>query len=283
MGNTCCGAPPEKEEQFSDIRRGEQQPLASAGPPPPGFGGAHSAAQQSIQRLQNATDPVEAAKHAEEALAHVQALANQSQPPPESQPPPAAKKKIVRTTKAEVHHSTASKKSTAEKLDYSSSDSSKWVFSEKHFAGACSYSELGKKELVEGLITEGVENFKANPGRYLAMMYQTSMVDWPEDQQKYTYIYRQGTRNWKPTGCSDEGWMSVRLAEFQCLPPLEDLGAGKFASCLCGTGAECSCLSQMGCPRMQAALMSSPTTWNLRATGYTTRRITRSAPGGVSA
>ena len=42
---------------------------------------------------------------------------------------------------------------------------------------------------------------------------------WPEDQQKYTLISRQGTRNWKPTGCSDDGWMTVIVAKYQRLPP----------------------------------------------------------------
>ena len=211
MGNTCCGGAPPDEEEFSDIRRAEQQPLSTPA-------GAAERAEPAPAPAPPPAPPPAPAPAPEEAQGQEDEDAEDTE---EGAPPGFEKKrKIVRREKTapKVHHSTA-KKTADEKLDYSDSDPSKWAFSEQHFSGSYSYSEVGKKEEIEGVIAEGLEKFRANPGEYLAIMYQTSMTDWPEDQQKYTLVYRQGTRNFKPTGCSDDGWMTVIMAKYQRLPP----------------------------------------------------------------
>lgn len=123
------------------------------------------------------------------------------------------------------HHSTAKKKT--QKPDYtdpSTYDSSKWVFSEQHFSGSMI---PGKQTEIQGDITEGLENFMANPAKYVAIYYQTSMTEWPLDQQKYFLVHRESAQksNFQPVGCSDDGWMTVKMAAYQPLPKLEDLGA----------------------------------------------------------
>ena len=117
--------------------------------------------------------------------------------------------------------------SSEEKLDYSSADPHKWAFLTKSFSGGFSYCTLGTKEVVTGDIKKGIRNFKANPAKYVAITYQTSMLDWPTNQQKYTRISRKGTKGYHPTGCSADGWMTALIAEYQRLPP--DLRLGRVA------------------------------------------------------
>jgi hypothetical protein len=107
--------------------------------------------------------------------------------------------------------------------EYSNADPSKWKFSELKFAGSSSYEEVGKQEEVKGKsIPKGIEKFKANPGKYLAMMYQTASLEWPKEQHTYTYVHRAGTKAYKPQGLSASGWMTLLLHEYQQLPPLKD-------------------------------------------------------------
>jgi hypothetical protein len=39
------------------------------------------------------------------------------------------------------------------------------------------------------------------------------MKSWPDDQQKYTMIYREGTEGFKPTGCAADGWITHLLTQ----------------------------------------------------------------------
>lgn len=53
------------------------------------------------------------------------------------------------------------------------------------------------KRVVEGVsIPEGVEEFRANPEKYLAIHYQNSIVEggWPIHVHQFTFIYREGTK-----------------------------------------------------------------------------------------
>jgi hypothetical protein len=109
--------------------------------------------------------------------------------------------------------------------EYSNADPSKWKFSELKFAGSVLYDELGKEEEVRGKsIKKGIERFKANPGKYLAMTYQAVMLEekWPKESHAYTYVHRAGTQAYKPEGLSTSGWLALLLQEYKRLPPLKD-------------------------------------------------------------
>ena len=73
-------------------------------------------------------------------------------------------------------------------------DANKWKCKEYKFSGSTSYVDIGKQEDIKGKsITAGISNFKNNPLKYYAMMYQTSMLDWPSNKQDYkygTYFFR---------------------------------------------------------------------------------------------
>jgi len=53
-----------------------------------------------------------------------------------------------------------------------------------------SYSGSVVKEARRGKIEDGIEFLKSNPSDYMAMHFQTSMQNWPEDQQAYTLYKR---------------------------------------------------------------------------------------------
>lgn len=106
--------------------------------------------------------------------------------------------------------------------EYWTADPSKWKLVECKFAGSAAYETLGKKEDVKKPIEQGLQEFKAHPGKYVAMMYQADMDGWPKDQQQFSYIHRMGTLNYKPQGVSPTGWMNLKLWNYEALPPLKD-------------------------------------------------------------
>jgi len=84
---------------------------------------------------------------------------------------------------------------------------------------------VGKEETVDGVIAEGIRRLRAEPSKYFAIKYQSDMMEWPEDEQTYRLIHREGTKGYKPQNVSPEGWMTLMSAEYQRLPPVADLGA----------------------------------------------------------
>ena len=105
---------------------------------------------------------------------------------------------------------------------FEKADKSKFRFDEVISGGSYSYQKSGEKKEVEGLISDGIAEFKANPGKYVAIAYQTSMTDWPEDQQKYTLYMRKGWQGLKPKE-DDDGWQTWIVSRYECLPKC-DLG-----------------------------------------------------------
>ena len=105
---------------------------------------------------------------------------------------------------------------------FEKADKSKFRFDEVISGGSYSYQKSGEKTEVEGLISDGIAEFKANPGKYVAISYQTSMADWPEDQQKYTLYMRKGWQGLKPKE-ADDGWQTWIVSSYECLPKI-DLG-----------------------------------------------------------
>mmetsp|Transcript_7251 Transcript_7251/g.17726 ORF Transcript_7251/g.17726 Transcript_7251/m.17726 type:complete len:745 (+) Transcript_7251:177-2411(+) len=106
--------------------------------------------------------------------------------------------------------------------EYRDADPSNWKCKEYKFAGAAKYEEKGKEETVKGPLAKGLKNFKANPGKYTAMAYQSDMKDWPEKDQQYLLLHREGTIKWRPQGVSPSGWMTVHVNEYERLLPFKD-------------------------------------------------------------
>jgi hypothetical protein len=107
--------------------------------------------------------------------------------------------------------------------EFMNADPSRWKVREHQFSGQSSFETRGEQEVVKGTsINDGITYFKANPGRYVAMVYQTNMLEWPSNQHQYTYIHRDGTKGYKPSGVSPSGWMTIILNEYERLPPLKD-------------------------------------------------------------
>ena len=77
---------------------------------------------------------------------------------------------------------------------------------------------MGEQEKVVGPIAEGIDRFKLDHETYFAIMYQANMVEWPEDQQNYTLIHREGTQGFEAGGVSDDAPWALMMATFQPLP-----------------------------------------------------------------
>jgi len=106
--------------------------------------------------------------------------------------------------------------------EYKDGDPSNWKCKKYRFAGAAKFEEKGKEETVKGSLAKGLQTFKENPGNYTALAYQTDMKDWPEKDQQYILLHREGTIKWQPQGVSPSGWMTVHVNEYERLLPFKD-------------------------------------------------------------
>jgi hypothetical protein len=104
-------------------------------------------------------------------------------------------------------------------------DTDKWRFSEHLFSGSTRCICVGKTLEESRPISEGVAALKTRPNEFLAVYYQTDMLSWPEDQQKYTLISRKGTEGFEPTGVTPDGWMTIIIADYERLPPIDEYPA----------------------------------------------------------
>jgi hypothetical protein len=107
-----------------------------------------------------------------------------------------------------------------EAFDNDNYDPSKWTCKEYFFEGKALSEHLGKLEEVKGKsIKEGIEHFQAHPELYIAMMYQTSLVDRAVEKHKYHLLHRRDTYLYKPQiGTGKRGWMTLLLNEYEKLP-----------------------------------------------------------------
>ena len=104
-------------------------------------------------------------------------------------------------------------------------DDSRWKLREQQFNGSVQFKDIGKQEVVEGKSVEkGIETFKANPAKYVAMVYQTNMLTnkWPAASCMYTLIHRKDTVNYEPKGVSPTGQQTILMYDYQRLPPFPD-------------------------------------------------------------
>eukprot|EP00934_Nitzschia_sp_Nitz4_P000471 Nitzschia sp. Nitz4//scaffold67_size101165//82896//84994//NITZ4_004541-RA/size101165-augustus-gene-0.23-mRNA-1//-1//CDS//3329556510//471//frame0 len=103
---------------------------------------------------------------------------------------------------------------------YTDAPLEKWSCDTNTFSGSYIYDTIGKQEEIKGSpIADAIELFKSKPAKYVALYYQTDMVHWPVEEQKYTLIHRYGTRRFRPQGVDPQGWMTVWVQEYQHLPP----------------------------------------------------------------
>ena len=105
---------------------------------------------------------------------------------------------------------------------YRGVDSSKFKLKEHRTSGGVSYAKVGQKEQVTKPIEDGKAMFKANPSKYIAMTYQSNMVSWPPEKQKFTLYHRDGTEKFAPAGIDPNGRMSFLLLAYEHLPPFKD-------------------------------------------------------------
>ena len=103
----------------------------------------------------------------------------------------------------------------AESMDWPGPESPKWQHTSVQTSGAYSFTKMGEKVECEGTVASGLAKLKSNPAKYLACMYQSDMVDWPTDQQRYTLIEREGTEGLK---YKDGDVFTVEFANYQALP-----------------------------------------------------------------
>lgn len=80
-------------------------------------------------------------------------------------------------------------------VDKSSDPKSPYKVVETVYNGGVAFSDMNKKDVQGVLIPKGVEEFKANPKKYLAIHYQNNMVQeaWPAEMHRFTYILRDGS------------------------------------------------------------------------------------------
>jgi Calpain family cysteine protease len=107
-----------------------------------------------------------------------------------------------------------------EAFDNDNYDPSKWTCKEYRFDGKALSDHLGHMEEVRGKsIQQGIEHFQSHPELYIAMMYQTSMMNFVEAKQKYHLLHRRNTYLYRPQISADNrGWMTLLINEYEELP-----------------------------------------------------------------
>jgi hypothetical protein len=100
--------------------------------------------------------------------------------------------------------------------------SCEWKCEEVQFDGNWSSTSTGKVEQIQGKsIKRAVEKFKAYPKLFAAIFYPTEMLSWPEDEQQYTMIYRDGTTGLTPKGVKKRGKVTFMMHHYQPLPSMD--------------------------------------------------------------
>eukprot|EP00980_Cylindrotheca_fusiformis_P011215 scaffold2574_cov98-Cylindrotheca_fusiformis.AAC.5 len=143
-----------------------------------------------------------------------------------SKKPASAKKKKgaasspkEKTSKSQPSNAASGKAVAANTAEYEGADPSRWKCNEMKFQGSAEYSEKGRQEKVKGPISKEIKKFKANPEKYVALMYQTEMIDWDPKEQECTLLHRAGTVGWKPVGVTPKGWMTVLFQTYERCKP----------------------------------------------------------------
>lgn len=78
-------------------------------------------------------------------------------------------------------------------IDWGKAIGSKWKFPTIKYGGGHSYTTEPEREEIHGLISKGLALVTAEPAKYDGMFFQSDMVNWPLDQQRYTLVRRTGS------------------------------------------------------------------------------------------
>ncbi|CAB9518072.1 Calpain-1 catalytic subunit [Seminavis robusta] len=113
-------------------------------------------------------------------------------PKPKPKPAPVSPKK-----KTIIRHAPQQEKWSPHAIDTSSDPNSTHKIVVTTFNGGYSFSDINKKDVAGTAIQKGVDEFRANPDKYVSMVYQNSMVEegWPVDKHRYTLFLRAGTED----------------------------------------------------------------------------------------
>eukprot|EP00929_Paragymnodinium_shiwhaense_P013930 TRINITY_DN12177_c0_g2_i1.p1 TRINITY_DN12177_c0_g2~~TRINITY_DN12177_c0_g2_i1.p1 ORF type:complete len:608 (+),score=105.24 TRINITY_DN12177_c0_g2_i1:190-2013(+) len=105
---------------------------------------------------------------------------------------------------------------------FACADPSRWKFDPVEYGGSYSFSEGTKPvfEDVTGPISGGLQTLKDDPVLYEAIIYQSNMVDWPEDQQKFQLVKR--TNSGFMVKGQGSGPFTCVQAKYERLPPNPD-------------------------------------------------------------
>jgi len=105
--------------------------------------------------------------------------------------------------------------------EYKNVPKHKFQMKEYKFDGNYTAQEVGKKEQRTGKSIEGgIAKFKAHPNLYTAIFYPTEMKDWPENEQQYVFIYRDGTVDFRAKKPSKKGKVTLLTFDYQPLKSL---------------------------------------------------------------
>jgi len=107
-------------------------------------------------------------------------------------------------------------------IDWTDADPDKWSYREIIFSGAMAFKKAPETEEVQGTITSGLALLKEDPVQYEALFYQTSMTEWPDDQQHFTLIKRKPKTGMKIT-FDLQGPFTYVQAKYQALASAESV------------------------------------------------------------
>jgi hypothetical protein len=164
--------------------------------------------QQLTQSEAPATDKPDQKSEAPSATTGTSAKAEPVKAPEECADAPSGTSKAQRKN-APINRTTAT-------IDWSAADPEKWAFPEVEFNGSYSYATQPKVTEETEEISKGLSKIKASPQLYLGIFYQSDMVGWPADQQKYSLVHRDRS-GFNVTAAPSAGFTWV-CAKYQALP-----------------------------------------------------------------
>jgi predicted nucleic acid-binding Zn-ribbon protein len=105
--------------------------------------------------------------------------------------------------------------------EYRNADPTKWNVKKQTFNGRIA-GNFNKEEINGKLIDDGIEIFRKNPSKYIAIMYRPADRSFPKDQQGFAYIHRAGTTRFFPMENSSQGDYILEIQEYLRLPVLKN-------------------------------------------------------------
>ncbi|CAB9529331.1 Calpain-type cysteine protease DEK1 (Partial), partial [Seminavis robusta] len=102
-------------------------------------------------------------------------------------PAPKPKKKVVQKTQEEEF--------PPHIINTASDPKSPYKIVVTNFNGGYAFMDVNKKQVMGTSIQKGVDEMRANPDKYVALVYQNNMADegWPVERHQYTLFLRDGT------------------------------------------------------------------------------------------